>query len=344
MCTRITLGHVSLCPIQAECGGCPYMPSPLEDQRAALIARVERQLQIPVTEFVPSPNTTGYRARIELTPGPNGVLGYRAPRSHTSIPVSHCPIARPEINAIIAQLTPAPMLTQRVALRSNGSEVVLHARAKDKHRGGVRRWLDELQHLDIPLALNGRGVHGDPTTVLSVAGIAHRLSPATFYQVNLEINARLVKDVSALVEAAAPTALLDLFSGAGNLSMPLAAKGISTTMIESHPTAVKDARRTAARLEISADIREGRAENFHAGDAFFDVAVLDPPRKGAGAVIDQVLLTRPKAVVLVSCNTAALASDLGRADKHGYSLKHLKLYEMFPHTGHVEAVGVLSSR
>ena len=48
-----------------------------------------------------------------------------------------------------------------------------------------------------------------------------------------------------------------------------------------------------------------------------------------GAVIDQVLLTRPKAVVLVSCNTAALASDLGRADKHGYSLKQLKLYEMF---------------
>ena len=43
MCTRITLGPVSLCPIQAECGGCPHMPSPLEDQRAALIARVERQ-------------------------------------------------------------------------------------------------------------------------------------------------------------------------------------------------------------------------------------------------------------------------------------------------------------
>ena len=320
------------------------MPIAIEEQRAALIARVERQLNLPVTELVPSPHPTGYRARIDLTPGPDGVLGYREPRSHTSLPVQHCAVARPEINAVLSQLTPAPPLTQRVALRSNGRDVVLHARTKDKHRRVVRRWLDELQHLNIPLALNGRGVHGDPTTVLSVADVTHRLSPATFYQVNLEINARLVGDVLSMVEALEPTAVLDLFSGAGNLSMPLAMKGISTTMIESHPTAVKDARRTAARLSLSADIREGRAENFHAGDAFFDVAVLDPPRKGAGAVIDQVLLTRPKGVVMVSCNTAALASDLARAERHGYRLSGLKLYEMFPHTGHVEAVGLLSSR
>ena len=50
-------------------------------------------------------------------------------------------------------------------------------------------------------------------------------------------------------------------------------KGISTTMIESHPTAVKDARRTAARLAYRPTFAR-RAENFHAGDAFFDVAVL----------------------------------------------------------------------
>ena len=61
-------------------------------------------------------------------------------------------------------------------------------------------------------------------------------------------------------------------------------------------------------------------------------------------MIEQVLLTRPKGVVMVSCNTAALASDLARADRHGYRLSNLKLYEMFPHTGHVEAVGLLSSR
>ena len=106
--TRITLSGVSLCPIQAQCGGCPQMPTALEEQRAALVARVERQLNMPVTELVPSPHTTGYRARIDLTPSPDGVLGYREPRSHKSLPVQHCAVARSEINAVLSQLTPRP--------------------------------------------------------------------------------------------------------------------------------------------------------------------------------------------------------------------------------------------
>ena len=76
---------------------------------------------------------------------------------------------------------------------------------------------------------------------------------------------------------------------------------------------------------------------------FFDVAILDPPRKGAGAVIEQVLTTRPKAVVMVSCSPKALSSDLKRARAFGYSMKSVRLYEMFPHSNHVEAMGVLSS-
>ena len=113
------------------------------------------------------------------------------------------------------------------------------------------------------------------------------------------------------------------------------------TMIEAHPTAARDARRTSKAHNISADIRTGKAEAFQAGDAFFDVAILDPPRKGAGAVIEQVLTTRPKAVVLVSCNPSTLAGDLKRAHKHGYRMDSVHLYEMFPHTDHVEAMGVL---
>ncbi len=319
------------------------MMDSLDHQRARLIHHTEALLSVPVDDLVPSPRTVGYRARIELTPGPDGILGYRGRRSHEAVPVPECTIARPEINQILEQIPSAPKVLQRLALRSNGSSVVIHAQCKDRHRGPVRRWLEELPELGVPLALNGRGVRGDPTTVLSVGGVEHRLSPSTFYQVNLEINESLVNQVVDWVEASDPTAVLDLFAGAGNLSLPLAARGIPTTLIEAHPTAIKDARRTAARLNLKADARERKAEDYQAGDAFFDVAILDPPRRGAGAVIDQVLLTRPRAVILVSCSTSAMASDLKRAATHGYRLSRLKLFEMFPHTGHVEALGLLSS-
>ena len=320
------------------------MLDPLDAQRKRHAERVAKQLGVPVSEYIRSPRSTSYRARIELTRGQDGALGFRSPKTHHNVRIERCEVARNEINVVLEQLPMADRVIDRLALRSNGKDVVIHARCKDKHRSKARRWLDELSHLEIPLALNGRGVLGDPTTRLTVAGIQHRLSPATFYQVNLEVNEVLVQDVSRIVTQAEPNAVLDLFSGAGNLSMPLAAEGLKCTLIESHPTATKDARRTASDHGLNIDIRTARAETFQAGDAFFDVAILDPPRKGAGVVIEQVLLTRPKAVVMVSCNTRTLIDDLKRASKLGYSMESVRLYEMFPHTNHVEAMGVLSSR
>ncbi len=332
---------MSLCPIQEQCGGCPRMSEPMDQQRSERMRRVEHMLNIPVGGLIKSPQTEGYRARIELTPGVDGALGYMRHRTHDAVPVTNCTVARPEINDILPRIGPVPAFIQRVGFRSDGVRVVIHARCKDKHRHKAAGWLKTLEHLDIPLALNGRGVFLNAFTQLNVAGILHQLSPSTFYQVNLEVNERLVADVVEIVQTLEPAAILDLFSGAGNFSMPLAQLGLPVTMIEAHPTATKDARRTAASLGIDADIRTSGAEHYRAGDAFFDVAILDPPRRGAGAVIDQVLTTRPRAVVLISCNPKTLSADLQRASNHGYTMDSAELYEMFPHTDHVETMGVL---
>ena len=74
------------------------MDESLENQRTRHVERTERMLGIPVSGITHSGQTLGFRARIELTPGRDGQLGYRAPRSHTPVPVQHCPVARPEIN------------------------------------------------------------------------------------------------------------------------------------------------------------------------------------------------------------------------------------------------------
>ena len=332
---------MSLCSIQDQCGGCPRMSEPLADQRAHRIERVSSLLDLPVTQLIESPETEGYRSRIELTPGPEGVLGYRSRRSHTGVSVKKCVVARPEINALLGEIGVVPSYIQRVAFRSNGKSVSMHIRCKDKFRRKAQNWLQTLEHLGIPLALNGRGVFMDASTRLEVCGVLHQLSPSTFYQVNLEINEKLVSDVIDVVLSFKPSAVLDLFSGAGNFSLPIAKTGIPVTLVEAHPAATKDARRTIAKLDVQAEIQTVSADQFRAGDAFFDVAILDPPRKGAGPVMDQVLMTRPRAVVLISCNPHTLASDLIRAKRHGYRMQGVRLYEMFPHTDHVETMGVL---
>jgi 23S rRNA (uracil1939-C5)-methyltransferase len=335
---------MSICSIQEECGGCPQLRKSLEDQREAKVHWVQRTLSIPVSGITTSPKTEGYRARIELTPNGEGQLSYRSHRSHNPVVVEHCAVARPEINAVLEKLPPVDHSVERIALRSSGTHVVLHAVSRKNKRGHALRWLETLPEIGATLALDGRSIKEPAFTKLRIAGIEHQLSPATFYQVNLEVNALLVADVLTYVQESKSEAILDLFAGAGNFSLPLAAAGIQTTMIEAHPTAAKDARRTSKAHSISVDIRTGRAEDFQAGDAFFDTAILDPPRKGAGTVIDQVLVTRPKAVILVSCNPSTLSGDLKRAHKHGYEMQHIQLYEMFPHTDHVEAMGILTRK
>jgi tRNA/tmRNA/rRNA uracil-C5-methylase (TrmA/RlmC/RlmD family) len=74
-----------------------------------------------------------------------------------------------------------------------------------------------------------------------------------------------------------------------------------------------------------------------------DLAVLDPPRVGAGpAVVAALLALRPRAVAYVACDPAALGRDLRAARAAGYWLAALRAFDLFPMTHHVECVALLT--
>jgi tRNA/tmRNA/rRNA uracil-C5-methylase (TrmA/RlmC/RlmD family) len=74
-------------------------------------------------------------------------------------------------------------------------------------------------------------------------------------------------------------------------------------------------------------------------DARVDIAVLDPPRKGATkTVIGPLVRLEPRAIVLVACDPAALARDVGLLAEAGYRLDRLRAFDLFPMTHHVECV------
>jgi tRNA/tmRNA/rRNA uracil-C5-methylase (TrmA/RlmC/RlmD family) len=73
-----------------------------------------------------------------------------------------------------------------------------------------------------------------------------------------------------------------------------------------------------------------------------DVVVLDPPRTGAGReVIEAIVGLRPRVVVYVACDPAALARDVAIAAEAGYPLAGLRAFDLFPMTHHVECVATL---
>lgn len=336
------------CPLHATCGGCPQMTHSPEDQLAEKVRFLSVAMGEAPDVVVPSPAELGYRARISLSGDAQGRLGYHRPKSHDLVTIAACAIARPEINAVLGRLPPLPGV-RRAELRSDGARVVLAVDSRDdrgKPAANVATLKKALAALPIGelglagIAVDGHGVAGEVLLRFQIGAIEHRLSPDTFYQVNLEVNAALVAAVGAA--AADAESLLDLYAGAGNLSLPLLARGKRATLIESSHAAVGDARRTIKAHGLPGEVKTGDAGRFRAGDAVFDVALLDPPRAGAGGLLTELLLTRPKRMIYVSCNPVALARDIKPARKAGYAVESLSLFDMFPQTPHMEALCVLS--
>ncbi len=74
-----------------------------------------------------------------------------------------------------------------------------------------------------------------------------------------------------------------------------------------------------------------------------DVIVVDPPRKGCDQkCLETILKMRPERVVYVSCDPATLARDLKFLCREAYALREVQTVDMFPQTGHVETVCLMS--
>ena len=74
-----------------------------------------------------------------------------------------------------------------------------------------------------------------------------------------------------------------------------------------------------------------------------DVAVLDPPRSGAGRdVIDLLAAAAVPRVVHIGCEAASFARDIGLYLGHGYVVEKIRVFDAFPLTHHTECVALLT--
>ncbi|MEE6286546.1 TRAM domain-containing protein [Georgenia sp. MJ173] len=170
-----------------------------------------------------------------------------------------------------------------------------------------------------------------------------------FWQVHRDAPATLV---GAVLDAVGPVdggRVVDMYSGAGLFTLPLAVAvgtGGQVDAIEVDPGAVRHARRNlrdVPQAEVHvAPVTPAVVGELGADGRAVDVVVLDPPRSGAGeAVAAAVAALRPARIVYVACDPAALARDLRALGSHGYRATSLQGYDLFPHTHHVECVAVL---
>ena len=313
------------------CGGCDFQHVSLPAQRDLKAAVVHEQLQrlagldVAVTvEAVPGDRDgLGWRTRLQLAVDPDGRAGLRRHRSHDVVPVRRCPIGHPDLPDVLGERWPG--VTAVEAIVSSSGE-----RLRVVQRGGESTY-------DGPAVLHERA-----------AGRVWEVTGSGFWQVHPGAADALV---SAVLEALAPRPgerVVDLYSGVGLFSGPLAtAVGPTGSVVgvEGDRTAVDDARRNLADLPHVTSVvdRVDRALRRGVAGERADLVVLDPPRTGAKRdVVGAVADLAPRAVAYVACDPAALARDVALFAERGYRLGGLRAFDLFPMTHHVECVALLT--
>lgn len=281
-------------------------------------------------ESAPGADGTGWRTRVRLHVGPDGRPGPFASRSHRVIPVSGLPLATPEL----AEAAP-------LGESFSGFETVDVIAPSS---GGVRLVV---------------GAQKPSTIIEVVGGREFRLADTGFWQVHREAAAVLSSAVQDAIdpERFDPSATnLDLYGGVGLLAAAVADRfGPSTriTTVESDPAATDfaaenlsewvGARAESGRVERWLSSLTGSASATEREKLARATIVLDPPRSGAGrGVVDSIAGLGPAQVVYVACDPVAFARDVAFFAEHGFALTSLRSFDLFPHTHHVEAVGMLA--
>jgi 23S rRNA (uracil1939-C5)-methyltransferase len=177
-------------------------------------------------------------------------------------------------------------------------------------------------------------------------GIEFKFHPTDFTQVNANINKLMHPKAIELLELQKTDITLDLFCGLGNFSLPLAKNCKKVIAVEGSNAMVSRAGMNAKENLIDnieflcANLDEENVLNNKIYSSA-NKLLLDPPRTGALAIVNQIDKLNIERIVYISCNPITLARDADiLVNQHGYRLVSAGVMDMFPHTAHVESIAL----
>lgn len=352
---------VAPCAVYARCGGCRFQHTDIATEhrlKERLLADLCERIPgctATVEPIVPSPREWHYRNRVQVHIA-RGRIGFRVLRSRNVVPVSECLLAderllplfpvlqRPAIIDVLSRESDVHRLELRVGQSADEILAVVDDVAmRAEPRAALAAALGEAAGRSVPVVSTEAP---DAGVSCDAGGGTLRVTGGGFVQANAGLNPHLVAAVRASLLAEGPAeTLVDLYCGAGNFTLPLAADYPTVIGIDV-PRAVADARRNAAQWErdyvdfVEADLTsapEAVLAQWVPPDA---AVILDPPRGGARELVAPLAARRPRAIAYVSCDPPAFARDAALLHQAGYVLTRVQPFNMFPRTAHLELIGV----
>lgn len=354
---------LAACPVAHRCGGCALQYVHEDEQASLKSAWVQHAFDRAIqqnTDWIPikakplSEGSQRRRVRWQVQQHEDGMdLGFFAYQSHDVVVTPHCMVVTDDLNSLRQNLAEyfsehaevAPESVYAVQL-SDGMHVVLTYAKKTPLPAEplpqntsipIQYW----QRCDLSLKPISRPVMALSDMLPSNhIDIALHIGANDFIQGQRLGNEAMIQQI--LIWSQGAKRVVDLFSGVGNLSLPLAAMGMHVLGAEVNAASVTSANANAKRLKLDAHYQQADLFKHFDMTALVgaDVLLVDPPRKGARAICRLLPRLMPQCLILIHCDVHAAQTDALEVLKQGYGLKSLRALDLFPYSGHVESMSL----
>ena len=355
-----------------KCGGCHYQHIPATEQlrlkRDILRETLSRLGGITwdgaIVEHSAEPYGYRNRAQWAMRSGMPRALGYFLPESSVIVPIDECPVLSPRLAHTFAQLQdmarsgtlPAGVQEIEAFADSADEQIALNVafekfpKPAAELASAFRTALPQIESL---LLLDQKKerfeLTGPGFLTHEAGGYKYRVSHLSFFQVNRFLVEDLLKTVTANAHGALA---LDLYSGVGFFTLPLAKTFQKVVNVDANLAATRDLYANAEMAGVTITAHNEHVEEFlRKTEEKPDFVVLDPPRAGLGAeAAEKLAELGAKEIVYLSCDPSTLARDLAvltgspRKPKEitgpsiCYEIAEMHLFDLFPQTFHIETL------
>jgi len=354
------------CPYVGRCGGCSWQHLLYDTQLRAkqqsvadALRRIGKLNDFDLRPIIPSANEYHYRRRIRLQVDGVKRLGFYGAGSHDLVEIDSCYIAEAPLNRAIE-----PLRCWLAELHSTIEHLELVNGDEPDEIVAIAQTADSFNSIDEPAcealsnsaegvnglivnSRNGRKVWGKPwITVTLQNDLSLKLDADVFTQVNAAGNRHMLDQLLTAGHFHERDQVLELYSGAGNFTLPLARRVKEIVAVEGHRAAIANGKLNAQnyRLEnidwLCAAVPQAVAQLKRQRRKFSKI-VLDPPRTGAKDIEADLAALGAAMILYISCNPTTLARDLAALSKFGYKLSFVQPIDFFPHSFHVESLAVM---
>lgn len=362
------------CAHFGTCGGCQlqYLSNNLQltEKQQSLDSLFSKRLGLSSLPWQTPIDSTdkGYRrtARLSVWHDKNNqtTIGFRRLNAKHIIDINSCMVLAPNLTKlvqalrpVIAQLTSRTQISHiqlfaldakdamiiRILEKPNTNDLKCLQAFATEHNIELVLQTSKTEFLDLQL----KDISASFLLSYSVDKLDLQFQPKDFIQVNDDVNRQMVAQAIDWLNVTKQDTILDLFSGVGNFTLPLAKRAKEVFAVEGVNDMVRRIKTNAAHNSLDnvkayqADLSEIDDKHKPSWLKPIDKLLLDPARDGAMDVVKKIPLLKPKSILYVSCNPATMLRDLEILQSADYHLTKLGLLNMFPHTHHVEAMALL---